>query len=75
MQMPKALEISKMPTHSLTSCKSNLSNNAIAPILFIKDERIAAINIIKKRNCISLGLNLLIKFPVTAAKPALADPY
>ena len=46
------------------------SRSAIAPILLMNEERIAAMNIIINKNCVSLGENFPIIFPVTADKPA-----
>ena len=50
------------------------SRSAIAPILLMNEERIAAMNIIRNKNCVSLGENLPIMFPVTADKPASWRP-
>ena len=50
------------------------SRSAIAPILLMNDERMAALNIIRNKNCVSLGENLPIKFPVTADRPASWRP-
>ena len=50
------------------------SRSAIAPILLMNEERIAAMNIIRNKNSVSLGENLPIIFPVTADKPASWRP-
>ena len=50
------------------------SRRAIAPILLMNDERMAAMNIIRNKNWVSLGENLPIIFPVTAYNPASCRP-
>ena len=50
------------------------SRRAIAPILLMNDERMAAMNFIRNKNWVSLGENLPIIFPVTADNPASCRP-